>query len=502
MARLVFLGLDGATWDILDPLLDAGKLPTFQRLVDEGTRGELQSTHPPVTFPAWRVLSSGKNPGKLGVYGWNHPDFQARDFVYPNGSDFHTRDVWDYLNQAGHTTAVVNQPGTYPPIPVDGAFISGPESQGEDIFHGVPDQLQRAYQRHTHGLANAVDRGSLPRALEVIEQNLRVAAELGQGVDVLHHVIFLTDTVQHHLWNDQAALERTWRVVDEGLEHLLDTLEPEQVFLASDHGFQALDWRVNVNQLLAEAGLATIGVPTSASLLGKLGIDRANALKLAAKLGITEKTLAKLPAFLKDRVPEGTGELHTRRAAGVTWEETVALTGDGRGVYLTDPGLADTVIDALSGALDPEGEPLFATIQPAAEVWHGDQMHLAPDLLITPRDGVEPGGSIGSPRLKPTAPGEGWIAHHHPQGIFLGWGEGIRQGEIGGARIEDVMPTLLASQGAPVPTDVDGKVLDVFTARRETATCEPLAPRGGKRVLSEAEQARVEDRLRGLGYLE
>lgn len=502
MARLVFLGLDGATWDVIDPLIQDDRLPTLARLTEDGTRGTLASTDPPVTYPAWRVLSSGKNPGKLGVYGWNRPDFDDRRFVYASSSDYRTRDVWDYLNAAGLTTAVVNQPGTYPPFEVDGVFISGPESQGDDIVRPRTrrDLLDR-YIPHSHGLANRVTQEDLPRVHEVIETNMHVATDLGSEVDVLHHVVFLTDTVQHHLWDQPEALAEVWETVDRALGQMLDTLDPETVVLASDHGFQALDLKVNVNTLLAEHGLASLSMPKGAGLLGGLGIDRGNVLKVARRLGITEQTLAKLPAFLKDRVPEKGGNLQTRRAAGVDWEATVALTGDGRGVHLADPSRLDEVREVLKSATDRDGKPLFERVQPAPEVWHGPFLDRAPDLLITPRDGVEPGGTIGPGVLHDPVPGEGWIAHHHPDGLLLAWGQGIDRGQLQGARLVDVMPTLLASVDAPIPTDIDGQVLDVFTTKPQIERRDPLAV-GQAQELSEEEMAKVEDRLKGLGYLD
>lgn len=502
MADIVFLGLDGATWDVIDPLIDDGRLPTIERLTDQGTRGKLASTHPPVTYPAWRVLSSGKNPGKLGVYGWNRPDFEDRRFVYASSTDYRTRDVWDYLNAAGLTTAVVNQPGTYPPFEVDGVFISGPESQGDDIVRPRTrrDLLDR-FIPHTHGLANRVAAQDLPRALKVIETNMQVATELGKEVDVLHHVVFLTDTVQHHLWDHPEALAETWETVDRCLGEMLDELDPETAVLASDHGFQTLDLKINVNAMLAEAGLATLSMPSGAGLLDGLGINRDNVLKLAGKLGITEQTLAKLPDVLKDRVPEKGGKLQTRRAAGVDWEHTVALTGDGRGVHLADPSRLDEVRELLEEATDPDGQALFTAVRPAKEVWHGPHLDRAPDLLITPRHGVEPGGSIGDDVFQTPVPGEGWIAHHHPDGILLAWGEGVRQGRLEGARIEDVMPTILAAAEAAIPDDVDGKVLDVFTDPPSIEERAPLAV-GQAEELSEEDMAKVEDRLKGLGYLD
>ena len=76
--RLLIIGIDGATFDLIRPWSDEGYLPNLKRLADGGVHGELASTLPPVTSPAWPTFMTGCNPGKHGVF----------DFIQPSGSDF------------------------------------------------------------------------------------------------------------------------------------------------------------------------------------------------------------------------------------------------------------------------------------------------------------------------------------------------------------------------------------------------------------------------------
>lgn len=502
MVKLLFLGLDGATWDILDPLIDGGKLPTFEKLVEEGSRGPLRSTKPEVTYPAWRVLSSGKHPGKLGVYGWNRPDFQQRTFVFANSSDYRTRDVWDYAAQAGYRSAVVNQPGTFPPLEIDGILLSGPESQGEEVVH-PPErtELVERYARQSHGITGAVDRGDLDRVCSIIENHVDLSVDLADEADILHHVVFLTDTVQHHLWDDEEALERVWTAVDEGLDRLLEETDPDVVIAASDHGFQPLDYIVSVNQILAEEGLASVEMPTGASMVGGLGLDRDTVLRWAGRLGIDEQSLSHLPSWVKDLVPDASGELSARREHAIQWDDTQALTGDGKGVHVTDPSIVEDVREALLSATGPDGEQLFDAVRERESVWGGPYLDRAPDLLVEGAEGIEPSGTLHPETVRPVEPGETWIAHHHPEGIVLAWGEGVRGGSVDGASIVDVMPTILAALGAAVPNDVDGEVLDVFEAPPEVERCDPLPVKDDRQAYSPEEQEAIEERLEDLGYL-
>jgi predicted AlkP superfamily phosphohydrolase/phosphomutase len=68
MVETIVLGLDGANWELLDSWFRAGNLPNIAALRGRGTTADSLSCLPPVTCPNWRCYSTGKNPGKLGVY--------------------------------------------------------------------------------------------------------------------------------------------------------------------------------------------------------------------------------------------------------------------------------------------------------------------------------------------------------------------------------------------------------------------------------------------------
>ena len=65
--RVFILGIDGASWNVLDPQLAAGRMPCLQSWLDRGVRADLESVIPPVTPAAWSSFHTGKHPGKHGV---------------------------------------------------------------------------------------------------------------------------------------------------------------------------------------------------------------------------------------------------------------------------------------------------------------------------------------------------------------------------------------------------------------------------------------------------
>src|SRR6476646_10992232 len=116
--RFLVIGLDGASFNLIQPWLDDGSLPNFRRLVEEGAYGESQSCLPPVTMPAWRVYSTGKYPGKLGVFWHQQLDPETLEVQTPNSTFFKTADFWHYQNQQGLRTGILGMPDTYPPRPL------------------------------------------------------------------------------------------------------------------------------------------------------------------------------------------------------------------------------------------------------------------------------------------------------------------------------------------------------------------------------------------------
>ncbi|MFB6186828.1 MAG: alkaline phosphatase family protein, partial [Halobacteriaceae archaeon] len=133
-SKLLVVGLDGADWSLIDNWVDDGILPTIQDIKRNSTWGEMRSSIPPVTCPAWKCYSTGKNPGKLGVYWWETLDIETKSSMIPDATDFESLEVWDHLNEAGFSTGVIGMPLTYPPKDVDGYMVAGGPGVGSSGY--------------------------------------------------------------------------------------------------------------------------------------------------------------------------------------------------------------------------------------------------------------------------------------------------------------------------------------------------------------------------------
>ncbi len=137
--KVVFVGIDGAAWNIINPMIENGLLPTFARLKREGCCGVLKSTECYVSPPAWCTMMTGRIPERTGIYTFGHWDRSRREFLPVQSTDILVPRVWDVVSNTGRKTGVINVPMTYPVTRVNGVLVSGlmtPTQLGDR--HAVP----------------------------------------------------------------------------------------------------------------------------------------------------------------------------------------------------------------------------------------------------------------------------------------------------------------------------------------------------------------------------
>jgi predicted AlkP superfamily phosphohydrolase/phosphomutase len=123
--KVVVIGLDGASWNIIDPMIARGQLPAFKRLLDTSSYGDLRSVIFAVTPPGWIAMFSGCQPWQNGIYGFGKLDSISRTLLPVDATDVRVPMVWDMVSQAGLRTAIINVPVTYPAKPVNGIMVTG-----------------------------------------------------------------------------------------------------------------------------------------------------------------------------------------------------------------------------------------------------------------------------------------------------------------------------------------------------------------------------------------
>lgn len=507
------VGIDGADWGLLRPWIDDGALPAFARLHEEGVTGRLQSTLPPVTYPAWKCYSTGKTPGKLGVYEWFA---RTADGIETNDArDFRSREYWDVLAETGVAPAVVNMPTTYPPSTDDGvACVAGsPATTGDEFTR--PASLASALGEAVPGyrikpdlvLNEASPAELVAEGRRLVDQRFDAAEWFASERDreFVHLTVFVSDTLQHRLWDQPERLRELYERIDDRLGTLLD--DAESVVVVSDHGFTGIDHSFFVNQWLAERGDLVFSESSSRALLARTGLTAERLKRVVDRLGLVGLAQRTVPDSVQRLFPSETGRTAVQDA-DVDWTRTRAVSL-GRGpVYVNDaafdsPRQRRQYVEELTTALEtletPTGGSVVDAVHRTAELYTATA-GVAPDLVVEYTEGVDApegvGGEVfGGERV--------WLATHRRNGVFAAHGEGFTTGEAD-LSIYDVAPTLLHRLDVPVPADVDGDVrsdvLSAEHAERPVETGPPTSTDG--REGAREPDADVQETLRELGYME
>jgi predicted AlkP superfamily phosphohydrolase/phosphomutase len=517
MSRTFVVGLDGASWRLLDPWIEAGELPNLASMRESGTWAESRSCLPPVTFPNWKCYSSGKDPGGFGVYWFERVDLEAGEIEVVDGRDFRTAELWDYLNEEGRTTGVVNMPTMYPPGELDGVVVAGgPDavegeyrsiSSGYTYPEDVADELEERFDYRVHPdplISSNEERGAeVDAILDLLDSRFEAALHLFEerDLDFVHVTLFYLNVLHHFFWDDDPSL-RAWRLVDDWLGRLA-ALEDTDLVLMSDHGSAATTTEFYINEWLAEKGYQA-RARTVEDALRPLGLDRENVLQLAKRAGVVDLLAEKVPERIQQLVPQRAGLKRGRKLEAIDLDRTRAVASAQGPIYI-NPNLDEDVeyirerLMADLRAVEDEHGPVFTGVYRGEDVYSGPYVDEGPDVVVDQRPGVHVNDGVGGGTMMGGP--DRWAAENTPHGIFLATGPSFEsRGELeDGVSILDIVPTLLASVGADVPTDVRGDVLPVFDGERDPDRRDPITldAADGDRIGEE-----VESRLEQLGYME
>jgi predicted AlkP superfamily phosphohydrolase/phosphomutase len=284
---MLIIGLDGATFDVLDPLMDEGRMPRLKEAVSAGAAGPLHSTIPPITPAAWTTFLTGKQPGTHGIIDFERYDRLTNKLTMNSTRCLeHVRNLWQILGDKGLKVGSVNVPMTYPPVPVNGFMVSGFETPGADSDFVYPPELKREIlSRWPDPTLKTNWRRSLFGGDKLFAENVAYMSRsfhqgadmtmwLGDklGWDVLMVVFKLIDNLQHKTWryldprwaarnpSRCEIVKRSFEEADRAVGRLLDYADAHHatVFIVSDHGHGSLEGKIQPNLLLKQWGYLTL----------------------------------------------------------------------------------------------------------------------------------------------------------------------------------------------------------------------------------------------------
>ena len=263
--RTLVIGLDSATWSIMTPLIEQGRLPNLGRLMDSGVSGTLHSTVPPMTPSAWTSIATGVNPGKHGIYDFVAQDRETYHITPVNYSQLRRPAIWDIFNSYEKKVGIVNFPLAFPPPEVDSFFISGISSPQTGSF-AYPAHLMNLLRESNYEIYPP---SGLRRDARLYMDGVKRLTDIQVGVtlrlmrqepwDLMLAVFMGADWVQHYLWNKEingtSAIHDFYQYIDVKLGEMLSEAEDDwNIMVLSDHGAREIEGEIHLNRLLEEWG--------------------------------------------------------------------------------------------------------------------------------------------------------------------------------------------------------------------------------------------------------
>lgn len=469
MSKLFVIGLDCAPPEIV--FTRRQDYPNFNRLISRGAFGPLESCTPCITVPAWSVMTSSKDPGTLGIYGFrNRADHSYDKLAIATGNAVKEPRVWELLGQAGKKVVTIGVPGTFPPRPVNGAQIScfltpqtvAKDEQGRLVTKTFtyPPELSAQVNAWAGGeytvdvkQFRTDDKDFLLRQIyDMSRQHFAVVRQMmrHQPWDFFMFVEMGTDRIHHGFWkyhdtthykyepgNPYAnAIWDYYRYLDGELGTLLDMLDDDTaVMVVSDHGAKKMEGGICVNEWLLREGWLSLAGPRPAQITP---VEK-------VKLDWTQTRAW------------GEGGYYARVFMNVQGREPQGV------IPAADyERVRDELAAQLKAIRGPNGEDIGTRVYKPHALYR-QVNNVAPDLIVY-FGGLywRSVGSLGHPQVwtfeNDTGPDD---ANHAEYGIFI-YSDPRRDlggRELSGLEIMDFAPTVLRHFGLPVPADMQGRVI-------------------------------------------
>jgi predicted AlkP superfamily phosphohydrolase/phosphomutase len=489
--RVVLIGLDGASWKMIEPMARSGELPHFQALMERGASADLASVRPLVSPPVWTSIATSRIPKEHGI-----------DFFYANRYRIKVPTMWERLAASGLRVGLYDYLVTWPPQKLPGGYVV-PDWLRRDESVWPPDLFQKiGMPRYAYAV---LDVGG-PQ--EVIANSEREVAEKPKvwkrlweefHPDVSAVTFYALDVLGHRYWYTveprgydppvqadprfAGIMTRTLKAVDGAVGQIVAALGPDdQVVIVSDHGFQpgkrSRRWGFDSAGFLAKAGIdpKRDGVTIISSWFSvSLRVDPGPADKREAVLRKLQAFFDTVratngdPVFTQDviHIPPRPSEVRTRIQVR---EDMIRNQSPAHAFLMADPipGMLDRL--AAEGTIVIAGEPHPAGRFAAAHDYSGD---------------------------------------HDPIGVFIAAGSAIRH-RPGRLRLSvlDVAPLVTYLAGQPIPDDYKGQLprmlidpewLEDHPPATIPASKVPRLPDDRRGAAGGDKE--LEERLRALGYI-
>jgi ATP sulfurylase len=457
--KVLIIGLDCAEPSLIFDKY-RNELPNLQSLISNGAWGEIESTTPPITVPAWMCALTSKDPGQLGIYGFrNRADHSYEKMTIANARSVNEPTVWDYLGRAGKQSYLIGVPPSFPPKPMVGGSIGcflSPNAQAKFTYpESLRDEVLRIAPNYLVDVPNFRTDDKqwlLQKIYEMTEDHFKVIKALMKekawdflmsveiGVDRLHHGFWKYHDATHPKHEPGNPLLNSihdyyiW--LDQQIGGVLELIDDEtSVMVMSDHGAKKMDGGITINEWLINEGYLVLAEkPQGVVPLEKVRVD-------------WSKTRA-----------WGSGGYYGRIFLNVQGREPQGIIPPSE--Y---EKVRDELIEKICAIPDDKGKPMATKVHKPQQIYRATK-NIAPDLIVIFGDLYwRAVGSLGLNTLhtfeNDTGPDD---ANHAQMGMFIYYDPKRNLGgrELKGLQLYDIAPTALNEFGMDVPADMIGKIID------------------------------------------
>jgi len=551
-ARVFIIGLDGATFDLILPWIKEGKLPSLSHMMENGAYGELRSTIPILTPAAWSSFMTGKNPGKHGIVGFFTRENDSYVVKVINSTHRSAKEIWTILSEKGKKVGIVNVPLTYPPKSVNGFMVTGMMTPPKSDNFTYPPPLKEEVEK-------VVGSGTLDPLLTSLEREEVFINEVFDSTEKLAKISLLltekqepdffmvvfngTDYIQHRFWkyidpkHPEYKAEKSvkyrkmflqlYQRIDEILGNFLKkTDERTTVIVMSDHGSGPLHKYIHVNSWLMQTGLLKLRKRLTTRLKCFLYRRGINPQKILNALFSIHLGNIRIKTDRTDKKLQSISNKLFLSFSDVDWPKTKAYSIGSGIIYINlkgrepsgtvSPGqeyesLREQISARLYGLKDPEtGEFVIKKVYKKEEIYRGPHIDTLPDIVFIPKPGYTTFEEHEFAAKSVITQTKIISGTHRLNGILIMKGGGIKKSAtLQDASIMDVAPTILYLLGLPIPTDMDGRVLEgaltssylhLNPVRYAKDSTQVLLKKKDE-VYEDKDEEEIKSRLRALGYI-
>lgn len=480
--KVILLGLDGCTWKLFDKYIAKGLMPNLDLLVKNGVRASLQSFIPYTSRSCWVGAFTGTNPGKHGMTRLSLVDKQE----LPS--------IWKILSDNKIKSIVINDITTYPPIKIDGIFISGgmyvPPNSNNFIY---PPEILEEINKAVNGYLPTLNSGAKKAKDGYFEEYYDEMKEWGDKIlkttlylaekyewQIIAPIFMNPDALHHFFWDKPKFLDKLYKWVDGVIGEIRSLAESHNanIMIISDHGGGPINKFFLVNTWLKKTGLSTFGSTKGVrKYMSSSGVTKSSVLKKLNELKLDRFASKWTPNKIKNIIPREQMEtdyiIKGKTAVYSDAYNEIAINIKDSKEY---EKMRNKVIKKLMELQDNDKKVVVKAFK-REEVYSGPYVNRAHDIQFLLEEGYG-----WSPMMKdeflmsPKELGVNRTGDHRPEGILIAYGPDIAKGKVLSKEpsILDVFPTLLHMLEQKIPSYVDGQVISEMFAENSHLNTKPI----------------------------